>query len=313
MRTVLYYMRTPPLPLIVKALRDLRVHDYPVETINTRLDGNGPYPLDVRVISFPYHLDPEGIVVIEGPDGRGYHNPVSASLYALGQHTNAYHTAVNTDMNYAGFLIHARHLRLSQDSNGGWQYPISVARYGVAPGWYSAMAQGLAISVMLRAYDLTGEQSYFDAAGLASNLLLSPLSEGGCSDYDESGQPFLEECPSDPPSHILNGALFALIGLRELEARTGGDIHKAAATRLSTQLTEFDLGYWSRYDLRFVAPATQAYHSLHISLLQVAGDLLSDPFFKSTAIRWSSYLSRPGCRLRAAANKAWFVLGLGRA
>jgi heparosan-N-sulfate-glucuronate 5-epimerase len=175
------------------------------------------------------------------------------------------------------------------------------------------MAQGLAISVMLRAYDITGEQSYSDAAGLASNLLLSPVSEGGCSDYDESGHPFLEEYPSDPPSHILNGAIFALIGLRELEARTGGDIHKAAATRLSTQLTKFDLGYWSRYDLRFVAPASRAYHSLHISLLHVAGDLFSDPFFNSTAIRWSSYLSRPGCRLRAAANKARFVLGVDSA
>jgi hypothetical protein len=172
------------------------------------------------------------------------------------------------------------------------------------------MAQGLAISVMLRAYDLTGEQSYFDAAGLASNLLLSPVSEGGCSDYDKSGNPFLEEYPSDPPSHILNGAIFALIGLSELEARTGGDIHKAAVTRLSTQLTRFDLGYWSRYDLRYAAPASRSYHSLHVSLLQVAGNLFSDPFFNSTAIRWKSYLSRPGCRLRAAAKKAWFVLGV---
>lgn len=308
MKTVLYYMRNPPLPLIVKAVRDLRIHDYPVEAINSRFDGSGLYPLDVRSVSFPYHLDPEGIVTIKGPDGRGYHNPVSGSLYALRQHTDTYHAAVNSGMNYSGFLIHARHLRTSQDSNGGWQYPISVARYGVAPGWYSAMAQGLAISVMLRAYDLTGEQSYFDAAGLASNLLLSPLSEGGCADYDESGRPFLEECPTDPPNHVLNGAILALIGLRELEARTGGNNHEAVAKRLSAQLTEFDLGYWSRYDLRFSAPATQAYHSLHISLLRIAGDMLSDPFFKSMAIRWRSYLSRPGCRLRAAANKARFVL-----
>jgi heparosan-N-sulfate-glucuronate 5-epimerase len=310
MRPMLYYRRTP-LSLIAKALRDLRVHDFPVEIINSRMDANKLYPLDVRAIGLSYYLDPDGIVITKGSDGREYHNPVSASLYALGQHTNAYRTAINKDMDYSRFLIHARHLRLSQDSNGGWRYPIPVARYGVMPGWYSAMAQGLAISVMLRAHDLTGEQSYFDGAGLASSLLLSPLSEGGCSDYDESGHPFLEECPSDPPSHILNGALFALIGLHELETRTGGDIHKATAARLSAQLTDFDLGYWSRYDLRFAAPTTQAYHSLHISLLQAAGDLLSAPFFNSMAIRWRSYLSRPSYRLRAAANKAWFVLGAG--
>ena len=120
-------------------------------------------------------------------------------------------------------------------------------------------------------------------------------------------------------SHILNHAFFALIGLCELEARTGGDIHKAAAARLSTQLAKFDLGYWSRYDLRFVAPATQAYHSLHISLLQVAGDLLSDPFFNSTAIRWSSDLSlsrlpAPGsCKqsvVRAGSERCLITAGL---
>jgi heparosan-N-sulfate-glucuronate 5-epimerase len=302
-----------PLPLIARALRDLRMQDYPVETAGTPLDGSGLYPLDLRASRPSSRHDPGGIIVIAGPDGRDYHNPVSASLYALGQHTDSYRSTDNRDRNVGNFLTQARHLRLSQDSNGGWRYPVPVIRYQVAPGWYSAMAQGLAISVLLRAYDFTGERGYFDAAELAAALLLRPLCAGGCSDYDESGRPFLEECPSDPPSHILNGALFALIGLRELEARTAGDAHAAAARRLAAQLGQFDLGYWSRYDLRFAAPATQAYHCLHISLLQVAGRLLGDPCFSDTAVRWRSFLDRPGYRLRAAANKAWFVFGVGSA
>jgi len=305
-------MRTP-LPLVSKALRDLRVKVYPIEADDCPLDGSGLYPLDVRAIHFSYRLDPGGIVIIKGPDGRDYYNPVSASLFALGQHTNIRRTAGKRATNFGGFLTHARHLRLSQDTQGGWQYPVPAARYGVAPGWYSAMAQGLAVSVMLRAFDLTGEQSYFDAAGLAAGLLLRPFDEGGCSDYDELGRPFLEECPSDPPSHILNGAVFALIGLRELEARTGGDAHEAAAGRLAAQLGQFDLGYWSRYDLRFTTPATQAYHSLHVSLLQVAGRLLAEPCFSSTALRWRRYLRSPGNRFRAAAGKARFVLMAGHA
>jgi len=209
----------------------------------------------------------------------------------------------------AGFLTQARHLRASQDAHGGWRYPVPVARYRVTPGWYSAMAQGLAISVLLRAHDLTGEQSYLDAAAGAEDLLLTPSRAGGCADYDEAGRPFLEECPTDPPCHILNGAVYALIGLRERQARTGGAAHMPVARHLAAQLGRYDLGYWSRYDLRFTAPATLAYHSLHISLLEAAGRLLANELFGRTAIRWRSYLRHPGHQLRAATGKALFVLG----
>jgi hypothetical protein len=197
---------------------------------------------------------------------------------------------------------------LSQDDNGGWPYPVAVPRYRVEPGWYSGMAQGLAISVLLRAFDLTAEQSYRDAAGAAAILLHRPVGSGGCADFDELGRPFFEECPSDPPSHILNGAVFALIGLRELAGRTGEDSFQPAARRLADQLSQFDLGYWSRYDLRFAAPASHAYHQLHISLLRAAGRAVGDPRFDVMARHWRRYLKRPACRIRAIAGKAGFVL-----
>ena len=86
------------------------------------------------------------------------------------------------------------------------------------------------------------------------------------------GQPFLEECPSDPPtSYPKRCHLCSDRTSRTRERARGGNVHKAAAARLSAQLHRvLILGYWSRYDLRFVSPATQAYDSLHISLLQVA-------------------------------------------
>jgi len=302
-----------PLPLVAKALADLRVRHYPVEAASIPPDGSGRYPLDLRAIFASPRFDSDGVIVTAGPGGRAYRNPVSAGLYALGRHTAGRAERGGRDADTGRFLAQARGLLLSQDSDGGWRYPVPVPRYRVAPGWYSAMAQGLAISVLLRAHDLTGERSYAGAASRAAALLLRPLAEGGCADYDQWGRPFLEECPSDPPCHILNGALFALIGLRELEARTGGDRHGAAAARLAAQLGQFDLGYWSRYDLRFTAPATQAYHSLHVSLLDAAGRLLAEPRFSSAALRWRRYLRNPGNRFRAAAGKARFVLTAGHA
>ena len=296
--------------LVAKGLRDFRVRAYPLDDA-ARLDATGPYPLDVRVISEGFRLDGDGIVVIAGPDGHDYHNPVSIGLYGLGHHTQACRSTADSG-SLASFLTQARHLRRSQDAEGGWLYPVSAARYRVSPGWYSAMAQGLAASVLLRAYDRTGEQSYVDAAEGAVRLLLRPLQDGGCAHYDDLGRPFLEECPSDPPCHILNGAMFAMVGLREWEARTDGRTHVAVVQRLTAELSRFDIGYWSRYDLRFAAPATMAYHSLHISLLEMAARLFADQAFRSTAGRWHSYLRRPTYRLRAATVKALFVVGQRR-
>lgn len=299
--------------LAMLAVRDLRVRAYPLAP-GFRQDGRGPYPLDLRSVSRSFRLGADGVVTVAGPDGRPFHNPVSASLYALARHTETSRQAGQPGVGTAGFLAQASYLRESQDANGGWRYPVPVARYRVAPGWYSAMAQGLAISVLLRAYDATTETSYLDAAGAAAMLMLKPLGGGGCADYDEAGRPFLEECPSDPPCRILNGAVFAVIGLCEHEARTGGHGHSAAAgLRLAAQLGRYDLGYWSRYDQRFAAPASLAYHCLHISLLEVAARLLADDAFSRAAAVWRSYLRHPGNRLRAAVNKARFVLGDSRA
>lgn len=55
----------------------------------------------------------------------------------------------------------ANWLLASQDSRGGW--PVGVTRtlkpnLVLKPGWYSAMAQGQAMSLLVRAYYLTQNQ-----------------------------------------------------------------------------------------------------------------------------------------------------------
>ena len=205
-------------------------------------------------------------------------------------------------------MAQANWLRAAQDGNGGWRYPVPVPRYGVRPGWYSAMAQGLAVSVMLRGYAATGQQSFLDASEGAAELMLRPLTADGCSEYDQRGRPFLEECPSDPVSHILNGAIFALFGLCEMSRHQDGTVHQLAAERLRDSLADFDLGYWTRYDLRHTAPASLAYHCLHVALLTAAGRVLADSRWLAAASEWDRYPRNPARRLRAAAGKGHFVL-----
>lgn len=309
--------------MVGKAVRDLRRPSFPVDVTtppgDTPTDQPARYPLDLRPMTAGSMLDHEHVVVTRAATGATYRNPVSVSLYALAQHTRALaagRSPATTDERPPGIqalLTQAVWLRAAQDSNGGWRYPVPVPRYGVRPGWYSAMAQGLAVSVMLRAYATTGERSFLDASEGAVELMLRPLEAGGCSHYDQLGRPFPEECPSDPVSHILNGAVFALFGLCELSGHQGGTVHERVADRLRDSLPEFDLGYWTRYDLRHHAPASFAYHCLHTALLTAAGRALADPRWLAVGTAWDRYTRSPTRRLRAAAGKGRFVLREHRA
>lgn len=305
--------------LLRKGLRDLRRPSFPVHAPvrpQPPTDGlPGRYPLDLRPMTAGVVLDDEGVVVTRAPSGEPYRNPVSVSLYALARHTDARLAGRHGDPLAArppqdrALLTQAVWLRAAQDGNGGWPYPVPVPRYGVRPGWYSAMAQGLAVSVMLRGYAVTGERSFLDACQGATELMLRPLAAGGCSHHDELGRPFPEECPSEPVSHILNGAVFALFGLLELGRHLGAaDQAERMADRIRDSLPRFDLGYWTRYDLRHPAPASLAYHCLHVSLLTAAGRLLADERWLVTAAAWDRYTRDPVRRLRAAAAKGRFVL-----
>ncbi|MEV5436051.1 D-glucuronyl C5-epimerase family protein [Streptomyces sp. NPDC052682] len=306
-----------------KAVRDLRRPSFPVDvttpTWEMTTDRPSRYPLDLRPMTAGSTLDHERVVVTRAATGETYRNPVSVSLYALAQHTGALaagrHGAAPEERppGVQALLTQAAWLRASQDGNGGWRYPVPVPRYGVRPGWYSAMAQGLAVSVLLRGYATTGERSFLDASEGAVELMLRPLDAGGCSHYDQLGRPFPEECPSDPVSHILNGAVFALFGLWELSRHQNRLLHEGVADRLRDALPAFDLGYWTRYDLRHTAPASLAYHCLHVALLTAAGRVLADPRWLAVARAWDRYTHSPARRLRAAVGKGRFVLREHRA
>src|SRR3954470_23052694 len=79
-----------------------------------------------------------------------------------------------------------------------WPVGVAVPKYGLSPGWSSALAQGQAGSVFVRAHLATGEDRYGELAVRAVEPFL------GASELVSDG-PILEEAPSDPPSHVLNG------------------------------------------------------------------------------------------------------------
>ncbi len=266
------------------------------------------YYLDLRAIIGREirKLENEVPIAVDSLTSKIYHNPVTISLYALylwDSFKQGERAAADS------MLLQARWLK-NHNHRGAWIYPISVPRYSASPGWRSAMAQGLAISVFTRAYELTHELGYRDAALQAAAVLTRPIEADGCSHFDQQGLPFLEEVAVNPPAHILNGAIFALWGLYDLESISNAfnSFKDRALKRLTEELPRYDLGYWSGYDQMYQVPASRRYHLLHIAQLKVLHILTGEPIFRYYADKWQSYLKDPLKRIRAFGKKAWFSM-----
>jgi len=116
-------------------------------------------------------FDADGVAVA----ATGY-NPVTISQYALYSHERALRGVPGSRET---FLAQARYLRDAQRAGGTYPYAIGHWEYGVAPGFISAMAQGTAASALLRAYAITGDERYREAACAAAQPLKRDVRDGG--------------------------------------------------------------------------------------------------------------------------------------
>lgn len=161
----------------------------------------------------------------------------------------------------------------SQDANGGWPvWPVLGLSYA-SP--YSAMTQGEAVSVLVRAASLSQDEKYAEAARRAMELMLTPVEQGGVCRPTAEGL-VLEEVPLIPHNTVLNGWIFALYGLYDylLLAKAWQEASEPAewALRdslraLAANLPLFDADFWSYYDTSGNL-ASPFYHQLHIAQLR---------------------------------------------
>ena len=142
--------------------------------------------------------------------------------------------------------------------------------------------------------------------------------EGGARAELDGGF-FLEEYPTDPPSYVLNGAIFALWGCRDvaigLADPGAAELYEEGVETLAANLHRFDTGFWSLYDL-FPHPvrnvASGAYHRLHINQLRALQLVSPRPEFAAAAERFARYEASRLCRRRALAQKVAFRLVVPR-
>lgn len=191
---------------------------------------------------------------------------------------------------------------------GGWIYEFDLEFYGPKAPWISAMAQGEAISLLLRMHQIGGDPAYLQTAERAFIPFKYSIEDGGVRSTFADGSPVFEEFPASAPPHVLNGHIFALLGVYDYGIVKGSEAARAlfsdAVQGLKNNIALYDLGWWTHYDLHETRRlASRVYQRVHVRLLAILHRLTGDQFFNELAARWGGYLASPLCNARWFAQK----------
>jgi hypothetical protein len=187
-----------------------------------------------------------------------------------------------------------------EDGAAVWPYTVDwqEGACGLRAPWICAMAQGLAMSVLVRAHRLTGQRHLLTLGHAATRVFEKDIEEGGVRTL-EAGRVLYEEYPGYPLPRVLDGFLFSLLGLYDLAAEMDDPAVRAlfadGLDGLVHTLPFWDYrGKWSWYGSHgFLCPPH--YNRLNGALLGALGRLTGQPALQRYAERWNpGRLTGPG-------------------
>ena len=299
-------------------------HETPMLNEGAFVSGSNQFYMSFRAKAmYQGSFDAVGIPMLDyrGVIGRQY-NPIAIAQYGLGCWNLAEQGERKDDYRKKALLVAdwlADHLEVNSGGVPVWMHHFDWEYYKTlkAP-WYSGLAQGQGVALLVRAWRYSGDQKYLEAADRAFKSLVTPINEGGCLFVDGNGDWWIEEYITEPSTHILNGFIWALWGVFDYAAVEQSAFAKEAAqlwsrgcSTVAKNLDRFDSGYWSLYDLSPTSIrnlASPFYHKLHLVQLDVMRRLTGHPEFERVLERWARYQQTPLCRRRALVGKAIFKL-----
>jgi hypothetical protein len=132
---------------------------------------------------------------------------------------------------------------------GGIGFEYLFAFDGGRPPWVSGLAQGTALTALVRAGLRFGDPTWFDAARRAIGIFRVAPPEG-VAQPTAAGTHYLQYSFA-PRLHILNGFVQSLNGLfdyaRVLDDPEGRALFAAGRAEAAAELPRYDTGGWSRY------------------------------------------------------------------
>lgn len=235
-----------------------------------------------------------GGVPVYVEDGRSYAHPANGLLMALTDLT-AWQTSRDPRLLNEAVTITRAVLATGTDKGGALllPYPFDFDLYGdphkvMRAPWFSALPQGLALSVLTWLHRATGDQSWLDQADAVYAGLLDVTQA-------HDGYLWLEEYPrGSHGERIFNGHVTALLGVYDYWRDTGHgrDVLDAAVTTAAHYATVIrQPGGPSLYSVTNRNLAGGAYPLIHVRQLGYLADVTGDPWFREAQQAFASDVS----------------------
>lgn len=258
----------------------------------------------IRVEDWDVNFGEDGIPINNFRWGT-HSYPITIAHYGLQHH--ALFIRDNEPSNKEICLNVANWFLQNQTSKGGWPAYFDHMYFKdrtveMKSGWHSSLGQGLAISLLVRAFDLTNDKRYVKAALKGFKVYALPVKKGGVFRKFEGKYWFYEEYPTEPASYVLNGFIFSLFGLYDLYTATNSKqvqrYYKEGIKTLKRMLPLYDLGNRTAYDLTHYTTtgtypnvARWGYHATHVHQLMAINAIEKDPMIKEVLSRWIGYIN----------------------
>jgi hypothetical protein len=234
--------------------------------------------------------------------------PISIGQYGL----SVFHTYLdtNSEQKKLQFLkiadwFYNNHI---QDKRLGvfWETRIPKPEYKIFKPWKSAFTQSRALSVLLRAWQLTGQTKYLDLSKKALIPFMFDIRDDGVAAFRNEGHPFYEEYVATEPTMVLDGHIFSLLGLydfvRAVPETLDTDNYKLSHALFDEGIDsilywfpKFDMGFWLKFNLckmehyPDIDPCTIGYLRLIRSQLQLLHEITSKDEFKLLQLKIQQY------------------------
>jgi hypothetical protein len=267
--------------------------------------------LNLLIHSFDKECFPLNSAYIDVKDKKLHYYPISIGQYGL----SVFHAYKNTKSN----VKREHFLRIAEwfyknrieDNKLGcyWLTEVDKPEYNVHTAWKSAFSQSRALSILTRAWQITGEEKYLLVCEKALIPFLTPVSKGGVSVNKSADKDnnycIYEEYVASKPTRVMDGHIFSLLGLYDfirVTKRTNSTSYQQAnalfnkgVQGLIDLLPEYDMGYWVRFNLCDIEtypendPCTIGYLRLIIKQLDILYSITGREELREYSQRFQKY------------------------
>lgn len=274
----------------------------------------GPYYMDFSSkLQYKGPRDQQGIPLLNyyGNIGIQY-NTCAIAQYGLGMHTQLLRSPLQeyakTLYNISEWLVN------NQEDSGAWHYKFDWNN--IKSPWISGLAQGQAVSLLLRSYDYFKEDKFLDSANKGLMLMLSPENDGGCLSETEFGK-WIEEHPNCAEGkQILNGFIWSLWSVLDYYLITKDqkyyDLFLEFFDTVVKCIHVYDIGFWTIYQKasngKIPMVCSTYYQKLHNLQLDITLSMVYDENLAIYRNRWESYLKNSWYRMLSQSIKIYYKL-----